>query len=59
MFCLACNLGFIPAVNSSLGLGLCRQVVSELGGRLELEPGDGDCGAVLRVEVPLRSLLEP
>ena len=42
-----------------LGLGLCRQVVSELGGRLELEPGDGDCGAVLRVEVPLRSLLEP
>jgi C4-dicarboxylate-specific signal transduction histidine kinase len=42
-----------------LGLGLCRQVVLELGGQLELVPGDGDCGAVLRVEVPLGSLLEP
>ena len=41
-----------------LGLGLCRQVVSELGGRLELVPGPAG-GAVLRVEVPLRSLPQP
>jgi len=41
-----------------LGLGLCRQVVSELGGRLELVPGPAG-GALLRVEVPLRSLSEP
>jgi two-component system C4-dicarboxylate transport sensor histidine kinase DctB len=41
-----------------LGLGLCRQVVSELGGRLDLVPGPAG-GAVLCVEVPLRSLSEP
>jgi C4-dicarboxylate-specific signal transduction histidine kinase len=39
-----------------LGLGLCRQVVAELGGRLELTPRGDRGGAVLRVEVPLRSL---
>jgi C4-dicarboxylate-specific signal transduction histidine kinase len=41
-----------------LGLGLCRQVVLELGGRLELVPGPAG-GAVLRVEVPVRSLPRP
>ncbi|MHC4140572.1 MAG: ATP-binding protein [Planctomycetota bacterium] len=41
-----------------LGLGLCRQVVSELGGRLELVPGSAG-GTLLRVEVPLRSLSKP
>jgi C4-dicarboxylate-specific signal transduction histidine kinase len=41
-----------------LGLDLCRQVVGELGGRLELGPQPGG-GAVLRVEVPLRSLPRP
>jgi C4-dicarboxylate-specific signal transduction histidine kinase len=44
-----------PPAGHGLGLGLCRQVVSELGGRLELVPGPAG-GAVLRVEVPLRSL---
>jgi C4-dicarboxylate-specific signal transduction histidine kinase len=38
-----------------LGLDLCRQVVSELGGRLDLVRGDHE-GAVLHVEVPLRRL---
>ncbi|MHC4303487.1 MAG: ATP-binding protein [Planctomycetota bacterium] len=42
-----------------LGLRLCRQVVSELEGRLELVPGGSEGGAVLRVEVPLRSLQKP
>jgi sensor histidine kinase regulating citrate/malate metabolism len=42
-----------------LGLGLCRQVVSELGGRLALTPGHGGRGGVLRVDVPLGSLREP
>jgi hypothetical protein len=31
-----------------LGLRLCRQVVSELEGRLELVPGGSEGGAVLR-----------
>jgi C4-dicarboxylate-specific signal transduction histidine kinase len=42
-----------------LGLGLCRQVVSELGGQMELVPGAGGRGTVLRVDVPARSLSEP
>ncbi len=42
-----------------LGLELCRQVVSELGGRLELVGAGVGGGAVLRVEVSLRSLSSP
>jgi signal transduction histidine kinase len=42
-----------------LGLGVCRQVVAELGGRLTLTGRADAGGAELRVEVPLRSLVNP
>jgi C4-dicarboxylate-specific signal transduction histidine kinase len=42
-----------------LGLGLCRQVVSQLGGRLEAEQGPAGHGAVLQVVVGVRSVSGP
>jgi C4-dicarboxylate-specific signal transduction histidine kinase len=42
-----------------LGLGLCRQVVAELGGSMQLTSRKGAGGAELRVEVPVRSLSQP
>ncbi|MHC4219600.1 MAG: ATP-binding protein [Planctomycetota bacterium] len=42
-----------------LGLGVCRQVIDELGGRLELTRRGDAGGTRLRAEVPLRSLFNP
>jgi len=41
------------------GLGVCRDVVTELGGRMELANIPFGRGAVLEVSVPLRSLAQP
>lgn len=41
------------------GLGLCRQIVSELGGRLHLSEGPSGRGNRLRVEVPVGRLTRP
>jgi len=42
-----------------LGLGVCRDVVTELGGRMELANIPFGRGAVLEVSIPLRSLAQP
>ena len=37
---------------TGLGLALCREIVTQHGGRIDLEAGDGP-GAVFRVELPV------
>ncbi len=45
-----------PPVGHGMGLDLCRQIVAELDGRLELVEGPCGSGALMRVTVPRRSL---
>lgn len=42
-----------------LGLGVCRDVLSDLGGRMKLRGIPFGCGAILEVGVPIRSLERP
>jgi signal transduction histidine kinase len=42
-----------------LGLGVCRDVITELGGRIELRGIPFGRGAILEVGVPIRSLERP
>jgi signal transduction histidine kinase len=42
-----------------LGLVLCRQIVAELGGRMEIVNVPGNMGTVVRVNIPLSRLEKP
>jgi C4-dicarboxylate-specific signal transduction histidine kinase len=60
-----CGLSAAPAAGCTtkagghgLGLGVCRDIVTELGGRIELTNIPFGRGAVLDVSIPLRSLVQ-